>query len=48
MSTLLFLAGVALCGAAGWFGATKMKLIEFIVLLIMLFAGNSLIEVALK
>ena len=48
MSTLLFLAGALLCGAAGWFGSTKMKFIDLFTLVFLLLVGNMLISMGLK
>ena len=48
MSTLLFLTGAVLCGAAGWFGSTKMKFIDLFTLVYLLLVGNMLIDMGMK
>ena len=48
MSILLLLAGAVLCGAAGWFGVTKMKFVDFCVLASLLLIGNTLIRMGLE
>ena len=48
MSILLLLAGAVVCGAASWFGITRMKLLDYCILMILVFTGNVLIEAGLK
>ena len=48
MDYLALTLGLLFCGAAGWFGASKLKFIDLFTLMFLLLAGNYMIGQALK